>query len=565
MKNRKGQALIEFAIISFVLAAIVAGILGIVVLGLGSFQNNIATENAGRLLDSNPVLIKQNFVTHFSADGTDPFTNADDFENITARQVYRFLNEYPTDGVYEDAGMGIERGPVLYDESWLVMTPEEYLTSRNSDDNPLDLPQINLSLLGQYVFDPDLVPDGETAQGAYRFPGAVVRNTTTMEQTVLVPILPGPESSGIDRTFNVTSTDGGNFYPVSQDWVAPVVIGRIANGNGFEFQAIIFLPSQPGSMINLDVVRNSEGELVSQTPVEADDSAVASTIGAPPAGYTLEPATSNNPAFGASTSRGQYGLGETFAFTTTVRPFRVVFETSSVFRMGAKLNPILTKYEADSASIPFPALLDESDDVHTTDLAVEPFTDPNAYEDLDDQALNLDVQVIDRNSADLRRFFVDEIPVDPPFAPPASADNDFVHDVLWLLPNDDGVWRVSVSAEFQVFDDPADPADDNDEWVESHELELRLYKNGAFERLIARQVVTEGMFDPADANPTVVLLNDVLTEAVEGDVFQVRVFTRRPLVDPTVDPPDPATDPTYDVHLTGAAETNWISFERIQD
>ncbi len=541
MKARRGQALIEFAIISFVLSAILAGLLGILVLGLGSFQNNIASENAGRILDGNAVLIEQNFRNHFS-DPIDPdyFDPAQDFENITARQVYRFLNEYPIDA----------DGRVLYDETWLVMTPTEYFTSRDDDDNPLNVPEINLSLLGQYIFDPDLIPDEETEQGAYRFPGAVVRNAAN-QQTVLVPILPGPGSTGIDRTFHITSTNSNDFYPVSQDWVAPVTIGRTADGSGFRVN--MFHPSQPASTINMNIVRDAQGDIVSQAPVEADDNAVGNSIGLPPTDYTMSPAASNNPAFGASSSRGEYGLGESYAFVKTVRPFRAVFETSSVFRMGAQLNPILVKYEADETTIPFPTL--ENEDVaftnHTTDVAVDPFVNPAAYENRGDQVLNFDQQVIDRNGTDLKRFFETGITIDPP----ASADNDFVENVLWLLPNDDGVWRVSVSAEFQIFDDPLISSDDAYDWAEPHELELRLYKNGAFERLITRQVVTDDLFDPADAERRVVLQGDVLTDAVEGEILQVRVFTSRPAS---------ATD-LYEVHLTGTPENNWLTFERVQD
>ena len=132
--HRRGQAMVEFAIISFVLTAMLAGFLGIIVMGLGSFQNNIATENAGRVLDGHEVFTKENFVTHFEADGDDPFTANYDLENITARQVYRFLNEYPFDQNDPDRR--------LYDESRLIISREDW-------DNRADLglSEINESLL----------------------------------------------------------------------------------------------------------------------------------------------------------------------------------------------------------------------------------------------------------------------------------------------------------------------------------------------------------------------------------------------------------------------------------
>ncbi|MFG0253506.1 MAG: hypothetical protein ACF787_00180, partial [Rhodopirellula sp. JB053] len=90
-ESRAGQALVEFAIISFVLSAIVAGLLGIMVLALGSFQNNIAAENAGRVLDQHPALVKENFVTHFSDDSSDDYFDVaiHSWDDVSARQVYR--------------------------------------------------------------------------------------------------------------------------------------------------------------------------------------------------------------------------------------------------------------------------------------------------------------------------------------------------------------------------------------------------------------------------------------------------------------------------------------------
>lgn len=480
MKARHGQALIEFAIISFVLSAIVAGLLGILVLGLSSFQNNIASENAGRILDGHVVLIEENFRTHFFNDANDPFPNTVDFENVTARQVYRLLNEYPIDA----------DGRVLYDETWLVMTPTEYFTSRDDDDNPLNVPEINLSLLGQYVFDPDLIPDGETEQGAYRFPGAVVRNAAN-QQTVLVPILPGPGSTGIDRTFHITSTNSDDFYPVSQDWVAPVTIGRTSDGSGFRVS--MFHPSQPASTINMNIVRDAQGDIVSQAPVEADDNAVGNSIGLPPTDYTMSPAASNNPAFGASSSRGEYGLGESYAFVKTVRPFRAVFETSSVFRMGAQLNPILVKYEYAEDGNPSSNLFDGAD-----------------------QDLEYEQLVIDNAELAARRYDIG------------------THSVV-LQPNDDGEWRIRVSAEFEIGGGVSGDV---------HLIRLELVKDGSIER-----VITE--FNEPFVNPSELLQGEVISQCFAGEALQVRVFSQ-------------AATPGNEIRLTGNSATNWISFERVR-
>lgn len=564
-RSRRGQALVEFAIIAFVLAGMVAGLLGILVLALSSFQNNIATENAGRVLDEHHLLIEQNFREHFDDSmDSDYFDPGEDFENVTARQVYRFLNEYELDGDSIE-----DNSPVLYSERLLILSPDDY-RAKVDPRTDLALPELNQSLLGQYVFDPDLIPAGETERGAYRFPGAVVTRTTGSDtyQTVMIPLLPDSTADdgdgtsaphGIERSFHVTSSNDADFYPVSNDWVAPVVIGKEQNDDGLAFRVIMFHPSQPASTISIVSERDAQGRRINQRPIDANDDAVDSLIGDPPDGYVLTPPASTNPQYGASSSRGEFGLGESYAFGTKdnpnrkVRPFRAVFETSSLFRVGA--TTFLAKYEADAG----PVVLEDESLLNatqaTTDTPVAPFV---AYEDNDDQSLNLEGQVLDKFSEDLRLYFVDPILPNPP----ASDDNDFVRHVLRLRPNDDGVWRINVSADFRVYDDPAITTDDNDEWVSGHELELRLYRNGAFDRLIARQVVDEDLLDQSIPIPTVALQNDVLVKALAGDVLQVRVYSQRPATDPD-DPTGPAPD--YEVAITGTSESNWVSFERIGD
>ena len=162
-----------------------------------------------------------------------------------------------------------------------------------------------------------------------------------------------------------------------------------------------------------------------------------------------------------------------------------------------------------------------------------------AYEDRDDQLLDLRRRVVDRVSDDLRRYHVAAID------PSASTDNDFVRNVLQLLPNDGGVWRVSVSAEFEP--------NVGGDWAEDHALQLRLYRNGVYESLIANHDVTAFQADPLNHTDPISLIGEAMIEAEAGDVLQVRVFTQRPVGE------------TYDVRLTGFRESNWVSFERMED
>jgi hypothetical protein len=99
---------------------------------------------------------------------------------------------------------------------------------------------------------------------------------------------------------------------------------------------------------------------------------------------------------------------------------------------------------------------------------------------------------------------------------------------------------VSVAAEFEKTDIP-------NPWDVNHVLQLRLYRNGVRERLIATHHVTSEHSEPIS------MTGEGLIEAKEGDVLQVRVFTQR------------GGTGTYEVLLTGDGETNWVSFERIGD
>lgn len=234
---RPGQALVEFAIIRFVLTAMLAGFLGIIVMGLGSFQNNIAAKNAGRVLDRNSVFTKANFVSVFASDPVPSFDDNSDLADLGANEVDRVLNVYAFDASEPDRR--------LYDECRLIISRSDWNNRSN-----LGLSAINESLLGQSIFDRDL--------DAYRFPGAVVTNGRTDKSTVLIPLLPETQDEdndgsvtphGIDRSFNVTSDDETEFDPVSNDWVAPVVIGKSRQSDGSQFRIIMFHPSQPASMV----------------------------------------------------------------------------------------------------------------------------------------------------------------------------------------------------------------------------------------------------------------------------------------------------------------------------
>jgi len=85
-------------------------------------------------------------------------------------------------------------------------------------------------------------------------------------------------------------------------WALSVSVSKIDDET---YRVVIFYPSQPGSMLNLEVVRDIDGRIVSQNPIEANDATVS--LSALPAGYTFE-TPPMNPYVDSSASRGQYGL-----------------------------------------------------------------------------------------------------------------------------------------------------------------------------------------------------------------------------------------------------------------
>jgi hypothetical protein len=206
----------------------------------------------------------------------------------------------------------------------------------------------------------------------------------------------------------------------------------------------------------------------------------------------------------------------------------------------ATIAPVIVQYSAGGTSIP---LEDEMDVMPTSDIAVDPPFDRTngAYETGNrDQSLNFESPVIFNSR--LPRYFVDF-----PISPAASADNDFVRNVFRLLADDDGVWRVRVSAEFE--------RKGGANWADNHELAIRLYINGIAYRIGGDLAEIARVSLNAGASNVVLLQDEIFVRAQGGDVLQVRVFTD--------DQSSNTSTSNYDVELTGTPARNWVSFERI--
>ena len=518
-RKRGGQALVEFAIISFVLSGIVAGMLGIMVLALGSFQNNIAAENAGRILDRHQRLSPAAFQERFDDETINPYT-------ATSSQVMELLTS-------DDTDFTSDFGQPLYHERHLVLSPEEWASSAN-------LPVLNRHLLPSYIYDPDVNPECESilpeplddapTLGAYRYPGAVVKRTVDGDcyKTVLIPLL---NAEGVQPCHD------GDCRCESEHWVAPIRVCKIQDcdcdsdppdvltpiGSQPTFMLSIVYPSQPGSMLYIE--RDKPENEFRQTPVVADDDAVsskyASELSNPPTGYDFDDPTPNAD-FGASPNRGRYGLGESYAFNTVLRPYRAVFESRSAFRL--RFDSIAAQYHADPLPTSSVTIFDAANDQHTTNTAQPPF---EVFENNRDQFLDLPAREIDRQPDEIRLMQISD---------PVNA-NDFLDRVLVVPSNGAGTWHVNVAAQF-----------DTESWVNGHEFELRLYRNGERERLLAQHRVSAANTDPVQ------LIGEGVIEADVGDHLQVRIYMAHPI------PAD-----AFNAELTNEPENNWISFHFSSD
>jgi hypothetical protein len=196
-----------------------------------------------------------------------------------------------------------------------------------------DLPLINQLLYSLYIYDPDI--------DMVRYPGALVTNSNG-DRTVLIPIVgqgnrdpdSGVETISewrhvVEEVLPTGATEGA--YSMSSITTGTLDPGMVALRIHYPFQSAasvayiqkdasgVVIP--PTDTIGLDGVQN--------VAVVADDDAV--TAAPLPAGYALVSPTVNA-AIGASPHRGTYGLGESQAHLTTVRPYRKVITAQAIYR-----------------------------------------------------------------------------------------------------------------------------------------------------------------------------------------------------------------------------------------
>ena len=289
--KRHGQALIEFSIVAFVLTLLLGAM---ITLGFLFFSANVlqqAADVGAMELSRTPVSPVANFDQGLAASG-------------------------------------------LFDEVALVVP---------TDQDASTLPLINRLLFPLYIFDPDV--------NMLRYPGTLVTNAAG-DQTVVIPIVgtgnrdpsTGVETISewrrvVEEIIPAGATQGP--YSLSSPTAGGVDPGTVALRINYPFQSAALVAydyqDENGNSVAPNQTIGVEG--IQNLPVVASDGLVQgdSTATFPngdtltDAGYAIVDPTANS-AFGASPHRGRYGLGESQAFATTVRPYRKVISAQAIYR-----------------------------------------------------------------------------------------------------------------------------------------------------------------------------------------------------------------------------------------
>jgi len=301
--NRSGQALIEFAVIAFVLTLLFSAML---TFGFMLFGANVLQQAA----------------------------------DVGAMELAR--HPYSPTGTFSDALEDVSGTDPLFLEEFLVCeiggsdTTEEDLPANYTEADYQSLqnrmPLINRLLFPLYIYDRDL--------NAIRYPGAVVNHNG--DRTVLIPIVGFGNRDAITGVETITqwrqvveeilpTGASQGAYAVDSTTTGELDPGMVALRINFPYQSgamVAYQQQDSGGTVlrGPDAIGRND---ITNVAVEADDSAV--TAAALPTGYTLANPTADNTVDGLP-HRGTYGLGSMQAHLTTVRPYRKVLTAQGIYR-----------------------------------------------------------------------------------------------------------------------------------------------------------------------------------------------------------------------------------------
>lgn len=317
---RRAQALAEFAVVSFVLLLILA-----------------ATITFGQALFGAQVLQQ-------AAD-------------VAAQEIAR--TPLPPDASFEQ---GLAE---VFDETFLVVRASELEPSQSLADYMVakNAPLLNRLLVPLMIQETVYLDDDNDPTILYRYPGAIVRNTSPPSEggtqdglTVLIPRLEGQSLIFYPVIHEVVDAQTSFSLIPSREIPEDESLSEIDSG-------VVFLrinyPYQAGTLVSYRYQRDEtpiplsealRGEQVDNIPIIADDEPITlqennyfsisgTEIQSKATGQTYELVICNNsrPPGGPNivnnvAHSGKYGLGSFDAHLTQVRPFRRVITAQAIYR-----------------------------------------------------------------------------------------------------------------------------------------------------------------------------------------------------------------------------------------
>ena len=318
--RRRGQALLEFAILIPIIIILIGATISF---GLFFFQANVLQQAV----------------------------------DVAAQEIARMpfepeqelgLGDFNVCGMPDLASDETTFKEKIYDEQYLVINDSEWLGT-DFQSFVDTLPLLNRLLVPAMIRDNDMT----------RYPGALVVNSNTGEQTVLIPIVEYREVANSTSPTSFPETIRASGETIVQ-WVAPVEEIRADHDNdpstpnrgpfallsstpalsSFEPGMValrINYPAQSTTLLNRDlenVATNPDGRrrgiIVLAGDVEINASNDFSSC------YTLDtPSARISPGSllpGSNPNAGEFGLGELEALTRVVRPFRRVMSFQAIYR-----------------------------------------------------------------------------------------------------------------------------------------------------------------------------------------------------------------------------------------
>ncbi len=300
--SRRGQAVLEFALVFLVIYLLVVAVVEFGRLFTSTQTLQTAVDVAARELSRIPL------------PSTATFSNA-------------LANQQVIDGVYDPNYLAISLSGMQPGQSIFDFFAAQGIT----------LPSVNQAILPMMIFD--------TVGGTplLRFPGALVTSTSTTPKpgysgfTVAVPLVISPSGVGPETIEwhavleEITDSNGNGAFSVASTPPSGMPGGVVAVRLNYPFQAATMAGYQP-PVINA----NGEAEPTAGSPMLADDGGVTATNAIPGGGTAVAPdpppADDQGGAAYAGPYGGTYGLGEMGLYTQTVRPFRRVMSAQAVVR-----------------------------------------------------------------------------------------------------------------------------------------------------------------------------------------------------------------------------------------